>query len=189
MGSSQLLSKTVKLLRKIRSTLVVFILLSANTGCADSMRFIYISLENVDGIQVERRDKPKLQHTLLMGSKFPTHYRLNRPEYVLDFTIATDKFSPHVWVQAIKAMGGPLRIQSRADRLPKAGRVYQCGTYSDTNPTEKLRFDWTICSSDAEPEEMVFAFDVIEADGTVVGIEDVPFHFVNNGFYFSPDGP
>ena len=36
---------------------------------------------------------------------------------------------------------------------------------------------------------MVVAFDVVESDGTVVGKEDLPFHFVDNEFYFPPDGP
>ena len=73
--------------------------------------------------------------------------------------------------------------------MPKGGRAHQWGTYSGTAPTEKLRFDWTLCETNVDPEEMVVAFDVVESDGTVVGKEDPPFHFVDNGFYFPPDGP
>jgi hypothetical protein len=175
--------------RRIGGALVLLVLFTTSAGCVEKMRFKYVSLENVDGIQVEMYEKPDLRHTQLMESKFPTHYRLNRSAYSLRFTIAKDKFSPHIWIEAVMPSGKKMRVKSRPDRLSKRGRARPCGTYSEASPTASLRFDWVICGSNAEPDEMRIAFDVQGAEGEVIGTEDIQFQLSDNGFYFPPDGP
>jgi len=172
-----------------RFSLVVLSLLISTAGCAESMRYRYISLKDVESIRVTRQEQPDLKHFHLMEATFPTSYELTRPAYQLNFRIATEVFAPHIWIEATTPAGDPLLLKPRFDRLPKGEHPRPCGTYSTSKPTAELRFDWVICGTDAVAGEMVVAFDVVDANGTTVGEEDLPFKLVNNGFYFPPDGP
>ena len=175
--------------RYLACLLVASTLLISTAGCAEPMRYRYVSLKNVAGIETTREEKPDLKHFHLLERAFPTGYTLKQPAYQLAFRVDTDRFAPHIWIKATTGAGATLSLKSRSDRLPKSGRARPCGTYSTSQPTDELRFDWVICGTDAAPEEMVIAFDVVDADGSVLGEETLPFNLENNGFYFPPDGP
>lgn len=181
--------KPISISRVAGCVLVVVTLLVSTAGCAEPMRYRYISLKDVDGIRVTEQEEPDLKHFHLMEATFPTGYELGRSAYQLRFRVATDVFAPHIWIEATDPSGAPLLLKPRSDRLPKGQRSRPCGTYSTAKPSPELRFDWVICGTDATAEEMVIAFDVLDADGATVGEEDLRFALVDNGFYFPPDGP
>ena len=124
---------------------------------------------------------------LLGESEFPSAYRLDRSSYRLDLRIESDRFLPHVWIESSTPSGESLLVKPRSDRLARAGRPRPCGTYSGSEPTEKLRFDWVICGPDAGAAEMTIAFDIVDGNNTTLGNEDLPFEFVTNGLYLPPD--
>jgi len=98
-------------------------------------------------------------------------------------------FAPHIWISSSDDRGSALSLKSRSDRQARFGRAKPCGTFSTSQATSELRFDWVICGADAEPEEMMIGFDVLDAEGQVIGEENIAFQLVDNGFYFPPDGP
>jgi hypothetical protein len=153
------------------------------------MRYRHISLDEVQGIDVSREEEPNLEHVHLFERAFPTGYTLDRPGYRLEFRIDPSNFAPHVWIIASSETGKRLSLLQRSDRLPKSGRARPCGTYSVSEPVGELRYSWTICGTDATPNEFVIAFDVLAEDGTVIGQESLPFRLEENGFYFPLDGP
>jgi hypothetical protein len=153
------------------------------------MRYRYVSLKDVAEIETTKEEEPDLKHFHLLEGAFPTGYTLKQPAYQLAFRVDTERFAPHIWIKATTGAGAPLSLKPRSDRLPKSERARPCGTYSTSQPTDELRFDWVICGTDAAPEEMMIAFDVVDADGSVLGEEALPFKLEANGFYFPPDGP
>jgi len=175
--------------RSLASLLVTLALLSSTAGCAEPMRYRYISLKDVTGIETTKEEEPELKHFHLLEGAFPTGYTLKQPAYQLAFRVDTERFAPHIWIKATTGAGAPLFLKPRSDRLPKSERARPCGTYSTSQPTDERRFDWVICGTDAAPEEMKIAFDVVDADGSVLGEEALPFKLEANGFYFPPDGP
>ena len=127
-SGAQITSVAARWYVNLGTALALLVLFGTNAGCASPMRFTYLSLENEEDVEVTMRGKPEFKHTLIFESEFPTHYQLRRAEYTLEFSIETTKFSPHIWIQAIGPTGVAFQIKSRADRLPKGGRVHQCGT-------------------------------------------------------------
>ena len=181
--------KKLLLSRNFAGLLVALALLSPTAGCAEPMRYRYISLKEVAGIETTKDEEPDLKHFHLLEGPFPTGYTLKRPAYQLVFRVDTGRFAPHIWIAATAGAGAPLSLKPRSDSLPISGRSRPCGTYSTSQPTDELRFDWVICGTDATPDEMTIAFDVIDANGSVLGEEALPFKLEANGFYFPPDGP
>ena len=163
--------------------------LASSLACAESLRYRYVSIENVPGINTTKIGASDLRHPHLLGGEFPIEYELRRPSYRLVFWIATDRFAPHIWIRPTVEPAQALLLKPRPDLLPPTTRARPCGTYSTPRATEELRFDWVICGVDASPEEMSIAFDVVDTHGEVRGQEVLRFQIHESGFYFPPDGP
>lgn len=148
-------------------------------------RLRYLSFEKVDGITVESRAEPELEN-LMLASKIPVAYSLERPGYSLVVEIERTSFRPRA---RFSVRGGhDLRLVARPRLAMRPGRAAPCGGYDEVaNGAKKLLFSWSICGDDAAPSEYVVAFDVVDATGVIVREERLPFELKRDGIYWATD--
>ena len=152
-------------------------------GCAQTTSdYYYVSLEKVAGAEVVNKRKLELKN-LKNNSEIPVEYSILRGKYSLHFLIEDKSYYPHFKITVKSSDGSKLSIKPRRDISVLSGDGTICSSYYlDNQSPSTVDFGWSSsCLSDDIKKEI--SFDVVDASGSVIASEDIPFSLVNDGKY------
>ena len=172
--------------RTVALALVVLaIALVSVSGCVPYVaRYRYLSFEQIPVVKVESV-APMDVKNLVFGSKIPIEYSLPRKGYSLRVSIDPRSYFPNATIALADSPG--VRLVPRPSRGARTDRPRPCGSYDHIAPSgDTFEFSWVTCGEDANPEELVVAFDVV---GRELGVkeEDLRFALRSHGVYWLRD--
>ncbi len=152
----------------------------------------YISLEQLDGIQIISHGKSELSG-LILDNEMPVRYELARKNYVLIFELDKKNYWPSIFVSA--------KSLSNVGLIIEAGSVGFCGGFEDMgfqymiDNMPALRYVWRpalnrycrVSGIEDYPIEQIISFVVKNKEGRNLGEEKLPFTLKRNGTYFAKD--
>ena len=170
----------------LSKALGIFMVLTL-TACAPHVStYRYISLEDIPGIRVEAMGEAELEN-LYFHSEMPVRYSLERKSYYISFHVNKESYFPSLTIVVSSADdGGPLKLEHQRYRKAKVSQS-SCGPsfYRNADQLSRLGFGWSEC--DELKQQQIISFDVLSADGEIIGQEDIPFELKSNGFYYVVD--
>lgn len=142
-------------------------------GCLPQVsQYRYLSFEEVPGVKVESVAPIEVKN-LVFRSRIPVEYSLVREGYTLRIRIDPRSYVPNAAIELADSPG--VRLVPRPSRGARVNRPRPCGSYDDISTSgDRFAFSWVICGDDANPEELVVAFDVV---GENVGVEEEDLQF------------
>lgn len=167
------------------ASLALAVALVSTMGCLPHVsRYRYLSFEEMPGVRVESVAPVEVEN-LVFGSTIPVEYSLVREGYTLRMSIDPRSYFPNARIELVDSPG--VRLVPRPSRGARANRPRPCGSYDDIATSgDRFEFSWVICGDDANPEELVIAFDVV---GENLGVkeEDLQFTLRRDGVYWLRD--
>lgn len=153
-------------------------------GCGPRLdRFHYIRLEPVAGLSIVERGEVDLRG-LFGAGPLPLRYELRRDAYAVTLAVVANSYLPAMRVE-IDTAG--LEIRARRDTGLRSGAGLPCASvYPDHVTGGAMIFGWSpACDSATMPRRL--SFDVLSADGELLGREDLAFTLPANGWYVQLD--
>ena len=152
----------------------------------------YISLEQLDGIQIISHGKSELSG-LKSDNEMPVRYELARKNYVLIFELDKKNYWPSIFVSA--------KSLSNVGLIIEAGSFGSCGGFEDwgfqymIDNLPALRYVWSpafnincrVRDNEDYPIEQIISFAVKNKEGKILGEEKLPFTLKRNGTYYDID--
>jgi hypothetical protein len=165
--------------------LALAVALGAATGCIPHVsRYRYLSFEELQGVNVESVAPIEVEN-LVFGSVIPVEYSLVREGYTLRMSVDPRSYFPNATVELTDA--SDVRLVPRPSRGASANRPRPCGSYDEIAISgDSFVFSWVICGVDADPDELVVAFDVV---GGNLGVREEALQFMlrSDGIYWLRD--
>lgn len=139
--------------------------------------YIYISLEQVPGIRVDRTARVD-QKELRGSSAMAVEYSLVRDSYTLHFSVVQKSLLPALTV-TIEGSDHSLKFYRDMDTLAPNGAI--CASFDQATAT---RFDFGWAPECADPNLLkLIDFDVLNNSGETIARESIAFKLKENGFY------
>ena len=176
----------------MKRIVIIFTALLFSVGCVPKFfEYKYISLEQLEGVQVISHGKSEISH-LLSDNEMPVRYELARESYILVFELDKKYYWPSIFVGSKSLSNVGLIIEAIA--IGDCGRFDVWGTYTIDN-LQALRYVWSPAGSincrvsDIEdyPAQQIIGFVVKNQEGKVLGEEKLPFTLIRNGTYYEYD--
>ena len=169
--------------------LAMFALLALSAGCGQFYPYEYMSLEETPGAVVRSKARAEFEG-LFFGPTIPVEYSIEREGY--DLRILIDERTPatNATVELVNPLGR--KLVPRMRRGMRIGRARPCGSFAASDYTRtrhdrirtpaRFTFLWITCR-EADPEELVIAFDVVDESGAATK-ENLRFELRHEGSYF-----
>ncbi|MBI5138047.1 MAG: hypothetical protein HZA24_12025 [Nitrospirae bacterium] len=176
-----LMSLTKWLLRLFGLVTLAFIVFVVASGFE---RYHYISIEGAEGVRMVERARPTLLGVQFFVGKVPVRYQAERPGYTLLFTMPEYIEGP-----ALEIMPQPPGTTLRFN--PEVGAPAEwCGSGAPSEATLSAP-PWWFSAWECTPERArthrVMRFDVLDANGNVLGHEEIPYQWISRGFSLLSD--
>ncbi len=177
----------------MKRTVIICTILLFSVGCmSKSFDYKYISLEQLEGIEIVSHGKSELSR-LKSDDDMPTRYKLSRKNYILIFELDKKNHWPSILVSSKSLSGVGLVIE--------AITVGDCGGFDDwgvqykVDNLQALRYVWSpafrrnckMSGNEDYPSQQVISFVVKDQEGKVFGEERLPFVLIKNGTYYEKD--
>ena len=170
----------------MKNVLPLLLFLGLGACVPVSLDYYYLSLAEVEDVVVLETGRSTMKG--FFHRPMPIKYRLARRSYVVDFEIDRGHHHPNFWITAKTESGKGLRIESI-----DGSDCSRWGNGSSELRTESqysvVNFRSRTCKPIENPalRGVVIAFNVIGANGEVLGIEQLPAKVVRNGTVFYYD--
>lgn len=163
--------------------LLIYILLISASGCSyKTYDYYYISLGTIDDIKITERRKIQLEN-LKNNTIIPTRYSLSRDNYVLDFYIDNNSYSPHFLITLENSKYGDVTIKPVRDINISSSNGNVCASfYTNEKEPQNIGFGW---SSGCVAEDIIkeISFKLISNSAGEIGHEVIPFTLKKDGEY------
>lgn len=147
-------------------------------------RYHYLSLEGAEGVRVMERARANPPLVAFLIGTIPTRYRVERPGYTVRFNVP--EYSQDSELAITVALPGATLHFEAEDGAPSAWCGQGMPGLTVTEPPHWWFTAWK-CTPERERTHRVMRFDVLDADGAVLGHEEIPYRRVTRGFYFYLD--
>ena len=176
-----------------KNIVIIFTTLIFSVGCiCKKFDYKYISLEQLNGIQIISHGKPEIPH-LKSDNEMPVRYELAREKYVLIFELDKMNHWPSIFVSA--------KSMSNVGHIIEAVSVGDCGGFDDwgtqytIDNLQALRYVWSpafnrncqVSGNEDYPVQQIIGFVVKNKEGKILGEEKLPFTLIKNGTYYEID--
>ncbi len=150
-------------------------------GCSPYVEpYLYIRLADLPTLEQSAEQKPELPG-LYFADAMPMRYRLQRPNYTVDFAVPDGSSLPAL-VLMVEPAGR--RLFPAESEVPPSPAF--CGAwYPDAEVPNRLSFGWSPKCGDEAPWEL--AFRVTDDEGEPLGQEALRFGLDRNGWLIRLD--
>ncbi|MBI5138045.1 MAG: hypothetical protein HZA24_12015 [Nitrospirae bacterium] len=147
-------------------------------------RYHYILLEGAEGVGVVERAEVSPPMIGAFIGTIPTRYQAERPGYTILFNVPEHGQGSALIITATPP-GVTLQFEEEGGSAGDwCGRGEPWETFAV--PPNWIFNAWR-CAPERERTHRVMRFDVLDADGNVLGREAIPYRRVTDGFYFYLD--
>ena len=158
-----------------------------------SFDYKYISLEQLEGIQIKSYGKSELPR-LKSDNKMPVRYELVRENYILIFELDKKNHWPSIFVSSKSLSNVGLIIE--AVSIGECGGFDNWGIQYTIDNLQALRYVWSpafnrncrVSGNEDYPIQQMIGFVVKNKEGKILGEEKLPFTLIRNGTYYEKDG-